>query len=1546
MDDEKNNLNDAVNKVYPSLNQTDKNYLIDKLIQILNRLFLRWGGNDITSYKNQLYQNNYLDIQSLLKIIVPYIKDDDTGANKAKLRFLEEISDEHFTNIQYDRCIRYYERNIMKTINRPYYKEYIEANCQLFLETIDLCANQLYINWVDILPIVPDQLTESVEYDLLRRKLLLKENVNDLIEGIANTWFDPLPGISMNVIYQTIHKMYHSVKPCKWLIFDMFDNNGRMINVYEYLSQNLDIGLQWDVTNQNLFEQKWNELMNDNRLKNNFFYYFTKFYSGRFRLISNGILPEIEDQDPESLSHNYHISNINAIFPRIPIPDVYIFLQEQASIYHRTIYQHLRHEYIDGRWLSPKNFYNFCKSLVHTPDPYQEMPMYWSSLDSNRIRIFLSRIWIPNGTWFNITGNLRNLLNITGNNLTEYNNWIFLQVADRIDLIILQTLMYDGLLSTFVPRPSVTNISQISSITTTDIGIKKYQINEMSKYVNTNAYYYLTNDIYPRDYNKYLLSPENAFSFSHTMNWVTQLDYFHKYWNTRVIMVTGGTGTGKSTQVPKLGLYAQKMLYLKPVSRVYCTEPRITPTVNNTDQISIQLGYPIFNKNREPTGNYYVQYRHQKSSHMKESDFFIRMMTDGSLIDTLINFPFLTASNPIRKNEFVSGPLVDLVIIDEAHEHNKNMDLILTIIRDITYLNNQVKLMIVSATMDFDEARYRRYYRNINDNLNYPLSVKNKILNLDRVNVDRRIDLSRPGRSTQFKITDQYLNENIPFDKYLSVMDETILSITRVSNSGDGLAFVVGEADIRKLVTNLNQKLPADVIAFPFYSRLEEISKGDYEFIMTFKKGSLNNFTRNRSDILLNSQDTHRTVPPGTYKRIVIVATNIAEASVTFQTLKYVVDSGYVRTEIYDPTLNITVPKFIPISASSATQRRGRVGRVSDGIVYHLYTKSFVENNPIPYSITEQNLEESFLQLLQGRADDYPIVNKVNNFLSSDKLRECFARKPDGIFTRRELNNILIYADEIMDIIVNQYNYLPFYDNISLVSYLGVWDGTVPESTKQWMLNNHSDYYLPNKWMSRCHSGWTIQQLRDRTYKFYLIHPDENRIVRQPLTGYVVEIDPGNLDYLDLNRNLIQDGNLLKVTDIGTPIVSPKMEILIYYLNIQCYAYEIPYVPGNKSPNLMTLINATRPETVLVRTELVKRFQKLKYQTNLPEEYLYDWRYLAWYCYAIATGVQNHVLGLISVVKTIDSLHGWFRQKYGKIDERYLNFLNNNKNRQGDLYYAWILWKSIFTQIDQSGFHQIFSKEIIERQFNDLRTKFLRNEKISESNLTIFKRLSANNNLDFTNYLKFLTLEIVPNDQLDKLSNKIIIGLVNSGLTPQELKNIIQSYFKNYFLSQKKIWLDPDDVQWMKIHLSLPTPFGNTDWDKVLASYLRAFSTHLIYEDNGTNKVAITGYPLDFFKVYVERTTVYDTLLIDEWTSYIYHKTMATKEGLNAVWIQPFDFQWLMVLSPVLFQLLKSPRFALARTETLKRLTNYGGYDLLDSYIDILDDPVVSQALR
>ena len=200
--------------------------------------------------------------------------------------------------------------------------------------------------------------------------------------------------------------------------------------------------------------------------------------------------------------------------------------------------------------------------------------------------------------------------------------------------------------------------------------------------------------------------------------------------------------------------------------KIICTQPRITPTIDNANRIAVELGVPIDmpsnNTNiKIKTNNNYVQFKHMKDSHTSNSNNgFLRIVTDGTLLEELLSNPVMKIKN---NDSYTNKNIYDVIIVDEAHEHNVNMDLIIALSKQTCYFNNMVRLVIVSATMDDDEPIYRRYFKNINDNLLFPIKTP---LTLNPIGLndflpqpmymDRRYHISPPGETTQYRVEEIY----------------------------------------------------------------------------------------------------------------------------------------------------------------------------------------------------------------------------------------------------------------------------------------------------------------------------------------------------------------------------------------------------------------------------------------------------------------------------------------------------------------------------------------------------------------------------------------------------------------------------------------------------------------------------------------------------------------------------------------------------------------------------------------------------------------------
>ena len=544
------------------------------------------------------------------------------------------------------------------------------------------------------------------------------------------------------------------------------------------------------------------------------------------------------------------------------------------------------------------------------------------------------------------------------------------------------------------------------------------------------------------------------------------------YINYQVIFVTGSTGTGKSTQVPKLLMYGLKMYDYNNKGKVICTQPRISPTEGNSAWISTELGIQNKIKSKDETlktDQYYSQYKYQGDKHSKDNcnHLTLKMVTDGTLLEEINNNIIMKEQikipDPkIKDNLFSIKNSYDIIIIDEAHEHNVNMDIILSLARHSCFYNNSIRLVIVSATMDDDEPIYRSYFQNINDNLLYP--IKQPIIHpllleefyINSTFLDRRVHISAPGQTTQFNISENY-NKDIEKkfgsnEKANSILAQNesykkILEICNNTTDGEILLFLTGEGEIKKALQYLNDNLPSNVVALPYYSRMNEtyrniIGKIDNEikFIRNDKRKIVDEW----GEKFVKTQS----VPIGTYKRTVIVATNVAEASITIPNLKFVVDTGYEKSNQFDSKLDIANLEIKKISEASRIQRKGRVGRVAAGTVYYMYGFGQREKIKPKYGITQVDFHNTFLKLSED----------------SNKKSENLVR----LYSNLDLNNI---KDKN-----KKENYLYLFTILS----------NNLEKVVNYQLTDLPDEEL---FLELKQTGFSHEKLIDNNGIFYIIHP-------------------------------------------------------------------------------------------------------------------------------------------------------------------------------------------------------------------------------------------------------------------------------------------------------------------------------------------------------------------------------------------------------------------------------------------------------------------------
>lgn len=1011
----------VISKFFPNLNGSEKEFLIKNLVDIIEIISIkfRFNTSNFDKYREQFKINNYRDSVSLLFLMLPYI---NSSSNLENIKNLSDIYHEKennkidlnyhepkyvYSNIQFGRCIR---EKYVKEIKFSF--EHLEHNISLLKNTIQLISNKLFVNWIDIIPVtINDEYFKQIVDDTTKQHLSKNHaewNYTDNKDEQKN-----YRGLPVNDIYNFLSSfVFDRIKNYKWLIYDI-KINSKLYPCYLAIQKVLHLEdciefKKYDDLNEskkNNFNNSWYKFIkyvikskyelnrvspeNIQLIGKSLIFFFNKYYKKLNLAIEGGYKRfNISSKDDEEYDvKKITFSDLKKALQTVKPEFIYDFILENLKYLKNTIFCYKNNDkminvryfeigdYINKIILSNgtevvitfKNIYNYAKSITHIRDGdnYRYFGRVWNNLTDYDKNIFLSRLNDSDTTdWFNLR-RYSKLIGIKGYNYFIRN--LYQAIYENLPLIICKGLVKNGLLTVYEPQPNISSqpVNIIPKL------IKKSFKKNKERY--NKSYYFLTNRLYKNhtistrenelNYFEYMSNYQTWYT-TYAMNWISQIAFFHKYINKRVSMVTGSTGVGKSTQIPKLLLYALKAIDYKSNGTVICTQPRISPTEGNAERIADELGVPIKTYSHKyntfiPAENFYVQFKHQKKSHLSNENLLVlKIVTDGSLLIDMNN-PILKVrekNTKTNKYEYYDKNIYDIIIVDEAHEHNTNMDLILTLVKNSLYLNPSLRLTIISATMDDDEPNYRRFYRIINDNLLYPIDKNLEKFKLDRVNIDRRLHISPPKQSTRFNINEYFIENGNLIDTIMSI-------VSKGKFNEDILVFQPGQKEIYETIEELNKILPSNCLAVPYLSKMSQIKRNLIEKIDKMKSS----LSRDMDFDYFMSDEIRK---GSGISRVVIVATNIAEASITIQTLKYVVDTGTQKVGIFNFETGGMDIVLTPISESSRIQRKGRVGRVSSGSVYYMYKQDAMRDNKTMFNISTDDISFVIYNLLRNGDDD------------------------------------------------------------------------------------------------------------------------------------------------------------------------------------------------------------------------------------------------------------------------------------------------------------------------------------------------------------------------------------------------------------------------------------------------------------------------------------------------------------------------------------------------------------------------------------------------
>ncbi|MDP9155575.1 MAG: ATP-dependent RNA helicase HrpA [Pseudomonadota bacterium] len=354
--------------------------------------------------------------------------------------------------------------------------------------------------------------------------------------------------------------------------------------------------------------------------------------------------------------------------------------------------------------------------------------------------------------------------------------------------------------------------------------------------------------------------------------------------SNQVVIVSGETGSGKTTQLPKICLALGRGLGAGGSGLIGHTQPRRIAASATGRRIAEELGTPF----GEVVG-YKVRFTDNLSPGAS-----VKLMTDGILLAETQTDPLLAA--------------YDTIIIDEAHERSLNIDFLLGYLREILPRRPDLKVIVTSATIDAD--RFARHFGSdekpapvieVSGRL-YPVEVRYRPVEETSAAVKSAQGTNSPSAATPQKDRPKNQREN---DRDL--MEAIVDAVDELCREGPGdvLVFLPGEREIREAAEALRKHHPPHTEILPLFARL---SAAEQERV--FKSSNA---------------------------RRIVLSTNVAETSLTVPGIRYVVDTGLARIKRYSYRNKVEQLQIEPISQSSANQRAGRCGRVADGVCIRLY---------------------------------------------------------------------------------------------------------------------------------------------------------------------------------------------------------------------------------------------------------------------------------------------------------------------------------------------------------------------------------------------------------------------------------------------------------------------------------------------------------------------------------------------------------------------------------------------------------------------------------
>ncbi|KAJ7231444.1 pre-mRNA splicing factor [Mycena haematopus] len=388
-----------------------------------------------------------------------------------------------------------------------------------------------------------------------------------------------------------------------------------------------------------------------------------------------------------------------------------------------------------------------------------------------------------------------------------------------------------------------------------------------------------------------------------------------------VIIVVGQTGCGKTTQIPQ---YLMESGWAENGNIIACTQPRRVAATSVAGRVASEVGSILGDE---------VGYTIRFEDVSDKERTRILYMTDGMLFRETLVDPLLS------RYSVIMASYEHFTKIDEAHERSVYTDLLLGVLKKIRRKRPSLRLIVSSATLD--ATSFLDYFTSSTS------PEEATIVSLEgRMYPVEVAYLQEPAPDYVRKAAEVAWNINLQVEGGYLVRISYLTSPQQ--GPGDILVFLTGREDIERCLEEFSDLLPT-------------LPKNASRLVpLALHAG-------------LSTDEQLRVFEPaarGTRK--VIISTNIAEASVTIDGIKFVVDCGFVKIRVYNPTTALASLATVPTSVASATQRAGRAGRTSPGVCYRLYPIFAFDALPLstPPEITRTDMTTPILQLKSLGIDD------------------------------------------------------------------------------------------------------------------------------------------------------------------------------------------------------------------------------------------------------------------------------------------------------------------------------------------------------------------------------------------------------------------------------------------------------------------------------------------------------------------------------------------------------------------------------------------------